>query len=145
MWRCACIAVSPPRTGAEVMKLKTKTKPLPKKRSECFELGYESGAMKKNLLLLAALALSPLVTEGWTVYHEEFDGKTRYCEGQKHGQPYSYTALVYKDEFKEIVCEPKEGSGYTVRRMKAIAQLFNDLDKNRPVLRYDPDQHWIKE
>lgn len=33
------------------MKIKIKTKPLPKKRSECFEEGYEAGAIAVTQLL----------------------------------------------------------------------------------------------
>jgi hypothetical protein len=80
----------------------------------------------------------------WKVVHEIEDGKIKNCGTRKWGQPSSYTALVYRDEYKEIVCEDPKGSDYTVQRMKAIAQLFNDLDRNRPITKFS-DEGWIPE
>lgn len=106
----------------------------------------------KRALLIAGMLLAmtgciymPVHGDGgkWHVVHQ-VNPKDQSCDDDAiHHR--SYTALVYGDFFREIVCEPIATSRETIKRLQQIADNFNYLDTRRNVFRYDPEERWIPE
>lgn len=119
--------------------------------------------MKRWIVVLMALWLAGCIympvhgEDGrWSVYHKVYKGRFETFDGKlecvnlslanEPGIPMSYTALLYGDEFMEVInCETPAQGRETVRILKQVAALMNKLDKEHSTMRWTPEEKWTPE